>query len=99
MSLLMTAVDGGVGMEVTGVGLGDGDGVGVGDAVGVGVALGLGDGLGVGVGLGLGAAVLLTVTAMLPDFCEAPLESHAITTTLWLPVVMAIEVSMLAAET
>jgi hypothetical protein len=91
MSLFVIAVLGGVGKPLPGVGVGVGeaDGVGVGEAEGV----GLGEGVGVGVGL-----VVVLLTLKLTD-CEkdAPLESHALISAVWLPADAATEVFRFAA--
>jgi hypothetical protein len=81
----VVAVPGGVGKPLPGVG------VGVGDADGI----GLGEGVGVGVGVGF---VVVLPTLKLTD-CEkdAPLESQALISAVWLPVDAATEVFRLAA--
>lgn len=92
------ALLGGVGNPSPGVGVGEGDadGVGLGEGVAPGEGVGLAEG--VGLGDGVGVDVLLTLN---PTDCEklAPLESHALTTAVWLPMDAATEVFRLAAET
>jgi hypothetical protein len=94
------ALLGGVGNPLPGVGegVGDADGVGLGEGVALGEGLGEGVGLAEGVGVGVGLVVLLTLN---PTDCEKlrPVESHAFTTAVWLPIEAATEVFRLAAET